>query len=49
MKKIKYADEGDKVNVKKCPNCDEEVIINMKDGSSEVFECENCKFEVKKK
>ena len=47
--KVKYSKEGEKVTMKKCPHCNEELIVNMKDGSSEVFVCENCKFEIKKK
>lgn len=47
-KKPKLAKQGDKITEKKCPGCNEELIVQTKDGA-EVFVCENCKFEIKKK
>lgn len=40
--------EGQKVDVKPCPKCNDKLIVKTKDGN-EVFECSNCKFVVKKK
>jgi hypothetical protein len=48
-KETKYSNKGDKVKVEKCPHCNEELIVSLKDGTTEVFECKNCKFVVKKK
>ncbi len=47
--KTKYADKGDKVKVEKCPRCKEQLVVSMKDGGTEVFECKNCRFIIKKK
>lgn len=46
--KTKFADKGDKITEELCPNCHDELVVKMEDGA-EVFECENCKFKVKKK
>jgi ribosomal protein L37AE/L43A len=45
--KTKYSEQGEEVEVEKCPNCRDELVVRMKDGA-QVFECDNCKF-VKKK
>jgi Zn ribbon nucleic-acid-binding protein len=37
-----------KIVAKKCPHCTDEVLVQLKDGQIEVFECKNCKFRVKK-
>ncbi len=42
-KEERITEQGEKVKVKKCPNCHDELTIKIKDGI-EVFECENCKF-----
>ena len=47
--KKRYAKKGDKIKIVECPNCKEEVIIDMGKGESEIFECTNCKFKIKKK
>jgi predicted RNA-binding Zn-ribbon protein involved in translation (DUF1610 family) len=49
MKNTKITKEGQKVTEKKCPKCNEELVVQMKDGTTEVFECENCKFKMEKK
>jgi hypothetical protein len=51
MKKdnIAYANKGDKVNLKKCPHCNSELVVKLDKGETEVLECNNCKFVVKKK
>lgn len=46
MKK-KFSKEGQKVEVESCPNCKEELVVKMDQGT-EVFICENCKFKKKK-
>jgi DNA-directed RNA polymerase subunit M/transcription elongation factor TFIIS len=43
MKK-KIVNQGDFVEKDFCPNCHEKLIVKMKDGGTQVFECENCKF-----
>ena len=48
MKKIKIAEQGDKITEKFCPHCHDELVVKV-DGDAEVFECENCKFKIKKK
>ena len=49
-KKIKQvlSEEGDKIDVEACPNCNSELVVKTKEGA-EVFECENCKFVKHKK
>ena len=47
--KTKYSDKGDKVKVEKCPYCKEQLVVNMENGGTEVFECKSCKFVIKKK
>lgn len=47
-KKNKKTDFKTKVEEKYCPNCKDKVQVKMKDGSLDVFICENCKFEIKK-
>ena len=37
-----------KIEAKKCPHCTDEVMVQLKDGQIEVFECQNCKFKMKK-
>ncbi|VVB78569.1 Uncharacterised protein [uncultured archaeon] len=49
MEKVKYSVEGDKIKIKKCPYCKEDLIVKMEDGSTKVFTCNKCKFEVKSK
>jgi predicted Zn-ribbon and HTH transcriptional regulator len=44
-----YANKGDKVKVEKCPHCNSELVVKLDKGESEVLECDNCKFVVKKK
>lgn len=46
MKKKKVAEKGDKIKMKKCPRCNDELIIKNEDGV-EVLKCESCKFKVK--
>ena len=48
-KKTQYVNQGDKIKVEKCPRCKSELVVRMKDGGSEVFVCNNCKFKIKKK
>jgi Zn ribbon nucleic-acid-binding protein len=46
--KNKTTKEGKKVAVKNCPKCNDELVVKMNDGTTEVFECKNCKFQVRK-
>ena len=46
---MKRAKQGDIVNEEHCPKCKDSIMIKLKSGEIEVFECENCKFKVKKK
>lgn len=46
--KVKTAKKGDKITAKKCPRCNDKIVVIMKDGA-EVFECQNCKFRITKK
>jgi DNA-directed RNA polymerase subunit M/transcription elongation factor TFIIS len=45
----KISQEGEKIKIQRCPKCNDELIVQMKDGGTEVFECSNCKFKVNKK
>jgi hypothetical protein len=49
LKEIKYAKKGDKIKVEKCPHCNDELVVKIEEGKTEVLECKNCKFIVKKK
>lgn len=49
MAKKKIAEQGDKITQESCPSCHDEVVVEMKDGNSEVFECEDCDFKINKK
>lgn len=46
--KTKFSKKGDKITTEKCPKCNDKLVVLM-DGGSEVFECQNCKFKVKKR
>ncbi len=46
---ITYSDKGNKVKIEKCPHCKGKLIIRLDKDSSEVLECDNCKFKVKNK
>jgi formylmethanofuran dehydrogenase subunit E len=41
------AESAKKIDIKKCPKCNERIII-PKEDYSEVFICKNCSFKVKK-
>ncbi len=49
QEKTKYANKGDKITEQYCPNCNEKLIVQMDNNSTEVFVCDKCKFKVKKK
>ena len=48
-KETTFAKKGDKVDLKKCPHCNSELVVKLDKGESEVLECSNCKFIVRKK
>ncbi len=39
---------SEKITAKYCPNCKDETMVRLESGEVEVFECENCKFKIKK-
>ena len=47
--KQKTTKQGEKVEGEFCPKCQERLIVQMKNGDVEVFECNNCKFKMEKK
>ncbi|MEM4330637.1 MAG: hypothetical protein QW273_01350 [Candidatus Pacearchaeota archaeon] len=47
--KLKTTDFKTKIIEKYCPNCKDKVLVKMKDGTNDIFICENCKFEIKEK
>ena len=47
MVKTRIIQEGKKVKMKYCPKCKDKIMIKLKSGAVEVFQCENCKFVVK--
>jgi hypothetical protein len=47
-KEAKYANKGDKIKVERCPHCKDELVVRLAEGKSEVLECKNCKFVIKK-
>jgi ribosomal protein L37AE/L43A len=38
----------EKIKAEYCPKCKDEIMVESKSGDIEVFECENCKFKIKK-
>ena len=48
-KETVYSVKGDKVDVKKCPHCESELVVDLGKDGIEVFTCNSCKFIVKKK
>ena len=39
-----FSVEGEKIDVKACPNCKSELVVKTKKDGFEFFECDNCKF-----
>ena len=39
---------SEKITAKYCPKCKDIKMVKLKSGDVEVFECENCKFKIKK-
>lgn len=46
-KKVKKVSLKTQIEQEYCPNCEDTVKIEMKDGKVNTFICENCKFEIK--
>jgi len=40
---IVYSKQGENIEIESCPKCNEELVIQMKDGT-EVLKCKGCKF-----
>lgn len=45
----KFAEKGNKITEEHCPKCRQKLVLSTKDGNTEVFICENCKFKIQKK
>jgi Zn ribbon nucleic-acid-binding protein len=44
MQKVKK----EKIVAQYCPHCEDTKMVQLESGDIEVFECENCKFKIKK-
>lgn len=45
---MKNQTKNKKMKAVYCPKCKDTLTVTSKDGDVEVFECENCKFKIKK-
>lgn len=46
--KLKYSKKGDKVKIEKCPDCNEQLVVDLGEDRTEVFTCKKCSFKVER-